>query len=349
LKLSDLKYLFAYLIPVFGIVCCLDPKAYYWLVPAFAFVVLPLFETILPENKINHEHDEESSRLSNRFFDLLLYINFPLIIAIMYLSVTRFPVAGLTNLELILALFSSGVVLGTAGINVAHEIGHRDNAFDHWYSRMMFSLSLYMHFHIEHNLGHHKNVATKEDPATAQKGEWLYTFWIKSIVGAYLNAWQIENRIVHSAKGTIWSLTNKMFQFHIIQGIILFSIYWFLGMTPLVYFIIIALISVLLLETINYVEHYGLLRNKMPNGRYEPVQPRHSWNSDHIMGRIFLYELTRHSDHHYKANRKFQILRSIEESPQLPLGYPGSLVLSLFPPLWFNIMDKRLTAFNNSN
>jgi alkane 1-monooxygenase len=328
--------------------CCLNPKSYFWLVPTFAFVALPLLESILPPNKINHEIDEESDRLSNKFFDFLLYLNFPLIIAIVYLSITKFPSAGLTNLELALAIFSSGAVLGSSGINVAHEIGHRDNAFDHWYSRMMLSLSLYMHFHIEHNLGHHKNVATKEDPATASKGEWLYIFWIKSVVGAYLHAWKIENRIVRSSKGTIWDLSNRMFQFHIIQGILLFNIYWFLGFTALVYFVIIAISSVLLLETINYVEHYGLLRNKMDNGRYESVKPRHSWNSDHIMGRIFLYELTRHSDHHYKANRKYQILRSIEESPQLPLGYPGSMVLALFPPLWFSVMNKRLAAFNGA-
>ena len=348
MKVSDLKYLVAYLIPIFGIMCCLNPEAYFWLVPAFAFVALPLMETILPVNKLNHTSEEEPSRLSNKFFDLLLYINFPLIIAIVYLSITRFPTAELTTLQLVSAIFSSGIVLGSAGINVAHEIGHRDNAFDHWYARLMFSLSLYMHFHIEHNLGHHKNVATKEDPATAQKGDWLYVFWFKSVIGAYLHAWAIENRLVRNAKGTIWHPSNRMIQFHLFQGAMLFAIYFFLGQTALIYFVIIALISVLLLETINYIEHYGLLRQKMDNGRYEPVKPRHSWNSDHIMGRIFLYELTRHSDHHFKANRKYQVLRSIEESPQLPLGYPGSLVLALFPPLWFSVMDKRLAAFNEA-
>jgi alkane 1-monooxygenase len=138
------------------------------------------------------------------------------------------------------------------------------------------------------------------------------------------------------------SWDNQMLRFSVYQMLWLIALYNFFGVNGLLGGIAVALIGVLLLETVNYLEHYGLRRRRLASGHFEPVGPEHSWNSNHEVGRILLYELTRHSDHHYKSTRKYQILRHIDESPQLPFGYPTAVLLSLVPPLWFAIMHKRL-------
>jgi alkane 1-monooxygenase len=199
-----------------------------------------------------------------------------------------------------------------------------------------------MHFFIEHNRGHHLNIATPEDPSSSRKGENVYFFWIRSVVFSYIGAWRLEAKRLRRINKSVFSVHNEMLLFQLIQFAYLLCIYYFFGLTIMVYAIAIAIIGFLLLETINYIEHYGLSRKKLPNGKYEKVDVRHSWNSNHELGRIVLYELTRHSDHHYKANRKFQVLRHHDESPQLPFGYPGSMLLSFIPPLWFKLMNKEL-------
>jgi len=238
-----------------------------------------------------------------------------------------------------------GVLIGTIGINVAHELGHRSTQYEQFFAKALLLSGLYMHFFIEHNRGHHKNVATEEDPASARFGENVYTFWFRSITQSYLDAWRLEaQRLKRSGKNVI-STDNQMIWYQIIQAVYLLSVGAIFGWGMILYAMSIALGGVILLETVNYIEHYGLRRKKLASGRYENVQPYHSWNSNHELGRIFLYELTRHSDHHFKATRKYQILRHFEESPQLPLGYPASMLLSLLPPLWFAYMNEKVKQF----
>jgi len=144
------------------------------------------------------------------------------------------------------------------------------------------------------------------------------------------------------------SWNNEMVRFTLIQTGLMATVFLFFGLTGLLLFLASAFIGILLLETVNYIEHYGLRRREIGPGLFETVKPIHSWNSEHILGRLMLYELTRHSDHHFKASRKFQHLRYFDESPQLPFGYPASIVLSFMPPLWFTIMNKRIKAFGSS-
>ncbi|MEO6036995.1 MAG: alkane 1-monooxygenase, partial [Saprospiraceae bacterium] len=197
-------------------------------------------------------------------------------------------------------------------------------------------------FFIEHNRGHHKHVATDRDPATARFGEAIYTFWFRSVSGSWRSAWALEQERLQKAGFATGIWQNEMVRFSIVQALWLTVIFIFLGWKALFGAVAIAAVGVLLLETINYIEHYGLQRRLLPSGRLEPVTPAHSWNSNHEMGRIFLYELTRHSDHHFKATRKYQILRHTAQSPQLPLGYPTSMLLALVPPLWFALMNPRV-------
>jgi alkane 1-monooxygenase len=199
-----------------------------------------------------------------------------------------------------------------------------------------------MHFFIEHNRGHHKNIGTKKDPATARKGESLYEFWIRAIWQSYWHAWKIENDSLRKKGIVVWSLKNQMLRFQLTQITLLLVIFFVFGWFTLFCFVAAAVFGFVLLETIDYVEHYGLTRKELSPGVYERTQPHHSWDSNFPMGRLVLFELSRHADHHYLANRKYQILRSHESAPQMPTGYPGMMILSLVPPLWFAIMNKRL-------
>jgi len=339
MKLSDSKYLLAYILPLLFLSTYHLGGIWAWAVPIFAFICIPIFEFILPQNRDNFEQEQEQTRNASVIFDLMLYVNLPLIFAISAVALLRISEVSLTLMEIVGLIFSAGIVLSTNGINVAHEIGHRPSFFNQTLSRVMLLPSLYMHFNIEHNLGHHKHVATPEDPATSQLGENFYSFLPKTLIGGFLSAWKIESKILKKKQLGTWSIQNRMLQFILVQAIYLAIIYIWLGHFVMVCAIIMAIISSSFLEAINYVEHYGLQRKKLKNGKYEPVQSNHSWNSDHTLGRIMLYELTRHSDHHIKSTRKFQVLRTYKEGPELPLGYPASILLCLVPPLWFKVMN----------
>jgi alkane 1-monooxygenase len=247
--------------------------------------------------------------------------------------------------ELVGMTLSVGIVLGS-GINVAHELGHKSGLLEQTIAKLILLPNLYMHFIIEHNHGHHVHIATPDDPATSRKGEMVYAFWVRSSLFSYLGAWKLEAKRLTRAGKFVLSLNNQMIIFQTVQLIYLLVVWAVFGAKILLFAIAIAIIGFLLLETINYIEHYGLVRAKLANGKYERVDTRHSWNSNHELGRIILYELTRHSDHHFKANRKYQILRHHSKSPQLPLGYPGSMLLSFIPPLWFFVMHKKLETLS---
>jgi alkane 1-monooxygenase len=340
--LRDFKYLFAYLIPASGLLALQWQGLWSWATLILAFGILPIFDALLPASTANIPAEQEDSRSKLLFFDLLLYACAPICYVLVALFLHTVQTQALSTSELWGLSISIGIVLGATGINVAHELGHRNNPFEQWLAKAGLLLVLYQHFFIEHNRGHHKNVSTPLDPATARRGEMVYTFVFRSILGQYRDAWQLERQRLADLGQGAWTWQNQMIRFAVYQSLYLLLIAWWFGWSVLPFALAIALVGVLLLEIINYIEHYGLVRQLLPSGKYEPVLPRHSWNSDHEMGRIVLFELTRHSDHHYKAARKYQILRHIDQSPQLPLGYPGSMLLSLIPPLWFAIMDRRL-------
>ena len=229
--------------------------------------------------------------------------------------------------------------MATNGINVGHELGHRKSIIARTCSKILYLPSQYMHFYIEHNFGHHINVATPEDPATARYKQTLYSFWVTSVIRTYISAWKIQLRLLRVSKKSFLSIKNDMIFYTLFQLLFIAMIYYYFGLYITLLSILMSVISFLFLETINYVEHYGLLRKKESNGRYERVKPNHSWNSNHTIGRIVLYELTRHSDHHFKSSKKYQVLESLDDCPHLPYGYPTSILLSLIPPIWFSIMN----------
>ena len=335
---KDAKYLLAYIAPLAAYL-----GIYYggiWSLGSIyvGFVLIPLLELLFPGTAKNLSDQEEAVQANKRFFDYLLYLNIPVLWGLVAYYFYALDSRVLSMGEIVGMTFNVGLVVGTIGINVAHELGHRSSKFEQWMAHSLLLSALYLHFYIEHNRGHHKNVATDLDPASARAGETIYAFWWRSTIGSYKNAWLLEQERLQRLGKPVWSWQNEMVRFQIFQIGYLLTVFFIYGLSMLGFALAIAVIGFLLLESVNYIEHYGLRRKLLANGRYEHVGPQHSWNSDHELGRIFLYELTRHSDHHYKATRKYQTLRHLDESPQLPTGYPGAILTALVPPLWFRMM-----------
>ena len=336
--IKDLKYLMSYSIALTAFIGILYGGPFVYLTVVYTFVFIPILESYTKEGKNTYTDDEKKNRNLDPFFDFLLYLNIPIVFGIFFISLNTLLYAN-TYFEIIGIILSSSIVMATNGINVGHELGHRKSLFSRTCSKLLYLPCQYMHFFIEHNYGHHINVATPNDPATAKYKQNLYSFWISSVTKTYLSAWKIQLKLLRVSKLSFFSFKNDMIFYTVFQTLFLIFIYFNYGLIITLYSLIMSIISFLFLETINYVEHYGLLRKIKPNGRYERVKPHHSWNSNHTIGRIVLYELTRHSDHHFKSSKKYQVLESIEDSPQLPYGYPTSILISFFPPLWFWIMN----------
>ena len=339
--MKDAKYLMAFSVPLSVFISIYFREIFSYTSTLYVFLFIPIVELFLPTHLSTFSEQESKSRLKDKFFDWLLYLNVPIVYLILFYGLYSFANSDLQPYEYFGFALSLGILLATNAVNVAHELGHRKNKFDVFVTRLLLLPCLYMHFTMEHNYGHHKNVATELDPASAKKGQSLYHFWITSVFGQYKNAWQIQMKLLKNKKASFVSSENNLLLFLIYQGLYLTTIYALLGGGALMLAFLVGVTSFLFLETINYIEHYGLRRKKVGN-KYERVQNTHSWNSDHIMGRIILYELTRHSDHHFRASKRYQVLESLEDSPRLPFGYPMSMLLAFVPPLWFALMHPVL-------
>ncbi|GJM31514.1 MAG: alkane 1-monooxygenase [Saprospiraceae bacterium] len=339
------KYLIAYLAPLAAYAGIYAQGIWSFGSIYIGFLLIPVLEFMLPASTDNFEGEEEGQRATSLFFDVLLYLNIPILYGLIAYYFYTLDTQHLALYEIIGMTFSVGLIVGTIGINVAHELGHRVTAYEKVMAKILLLPALYMHFIIEHNRGHHKKVATPEDPASARYGEPIYMFWWRSVSGSYRNAWALENRRLTKAGLPVLSWSNEMLRFTLFQVAYLVVIGLVFNLLMVGFGMAIAIFGFLMLESVNYIEHYGLQRQKLASGHYEKVSPRHSWNSNHEVGRIFLYELTRHSDHHFKATRKYQVLRHFGESPQLPFGYPAAILTALIPPLWFSIMNKRVKTF----
>ena len=316
-----------------------------WLPLLYAWVLIPGLELILKPQEKNMDTTEEELAKEDPLYDWMLYIAVVMLYPMLYLFLDNITNPELGILDLYARTFSMGLLCGSFGINVGHELGHRVKPVEQWLAKLSLTTSLYAHFFIEHNKGHHKNVATPEDPSSARLHEPLYFFYFRTVFGSLISAWKIAADETQKKNKPVFSWHNELLQLFFIQAILLAFIVYFFGPLACLFFILAAAIGALLLETINYIEHYGLSRKLQAGGKYERAMPHHSWNSNHVVGRLMLFELSRHSDHHYLASRKYQILRHHDNAPQMPTGYPGMMMLSLIPPLWFYVMHKRMRQY----
>lgn len=348
MNVKAFKYLGGFLSAAVIFLCLNAGGWWTWSGLVYAFVLVPLLDIFMPASETNMSKIEEEMAKKDRIYDYLIYMIVPIQYILVFYSLWRFKTVELTWFEHLGYITALGLACGVFGINVAHELGHRNKKYEQLMSKALLLTSLYMHFFIEHNRGHHKNVSTPDDPASSKEGEWVYTFWIRSVVGGYLSAWKLENDRLRKMGKAVFSFHNEMIRYQVIQIAFLVFIFFVFGKIALFSFIASAIFGFLLLETVNYIEHYGLRRKKNELDAWEKTLPIHSWNSNHAFGRILLFELSRHSDHHYIANRPYQILRHFDESPQMLTGYPGMMVLALIPPLWIPIMKKELRKLKSS-
>src|ERR1700730_12707879 len=243
--------------------------------------------------------------------------------------------------------FGAGA-LGGVGINTAHEMGHKKESLERWLSKITLAQTGYGHFYIEHNRGHHVRVATAGDPASSRFGETFWEFLPRSVFGSLRSAWGLEAQRLRRQGASPWNpktyLSNDVLNASLMSVVLWGVLIAIFGPALILFLVIQAVFGFSLLEAVNYLEHYGLLRQKNANGRYERCTPEHSWNSDHIVTNLFLYHLQRHSDHHANPTRRYQTLRSMDGAPNLPSGYAALIGLTYFPPLWRKLMDHRVLA-----
>ena len=324
-------YLLAFTIPLSISFSFYFQGVWSYLAIFYAFAFLPALELVLPLMHTNHPSSVEDSWKSSVYFDLILWFMVPIQYGLLIYFCQLMEGHQLELFERIGLITAMGLGCGVMGINVAHELGHRNNFAEQSMAKLLLSTSLYWHFFIEHNKGHHKNVSTPLDPESSHLNETLYAFWYRSIKDSFLSAYRID--------------ASEMVKALILQILLLVLIFVLWGKIALVCFVASAMIGIILLESVNYIEHYGLSRREIAPLRYEKVRVIHSWNADNPLSRAVLFDLSRHSDHHAHANRKYQLLRSEESSPQMPTGYPGMILLALIPPLWFKVMNQKIQQF----
>ncbi|NCF51875.1 alkane 1-monooxygenase [Gammaproteobacteria bacterium] len=245
------------------------------------------------------------------------------------------------------AFLGLGAVAGlTAGlaINTGHELGHKNSRFEKWLAKIVLAIPAYGHFTIDHNLGHHRKVSTPEDPSSSRMGESIYKFARREMPGAFKEAWSIETDRLQRRNRSAWHPNNQILQSYAITLLITVALVAMFGWIMVPFLLLHHLLAWWGLTSANYVEHYGLLRRKDADGKYERCQPHHSWNSNHIYSNVVLFHLQRHSDHHANPLRRYQSLRHFDNLPELPNGYFGVYVLAYIPSLWFRVMDRRLLA-----
>jgi len=343
-KFSRFKYLAVLTIPATVAISFTQSGWLTFLPLIYAFGFLPALELFISPSVSNLSETAENLRKADKVYDWMLYIIVPIQWGMLVWFFFAVGDGGLSTLEITGRTTAMGLLCGVLGINVAHELGHRPKKHEQFLAQALLLTSQYMHFFIEHNRGHHKHVSTIEDPSSARLNEWLPTFWLRSVFTGYASAWKIENHELRRKKISVFGLKNTMLRFLLLQILFVLAIYIIFSLKVMLLYMAAATMGFLLLETVNYIEHYGLQRKKLSDLRYERAMPWHSWNSDHTIGRLMLFELSRHSDHHYQAAKKYQLLSHYDDSPQMPTGYPGMMLLALVPPLWFWVMNARVKA-----
>lgn len=347
--MAVISFSLVFLVPLSVVAGYIAGGAFLFLTPVLVFGVIPILDMIIGIDTRNPDENSVGFLADQKAYRYITWVCAPLQVGIVVWSAYMAAFSTLGPLEWMGLTVSAGVSSGVMGINVAHELAHRvNNNFEPLLSRIMLWTVLYGHWGLEHVVGHHRHVATPEDPATARLGESFYRFWPRTVTGGFNSAWTFEAARMQKAGNAVWHVSNRMVRALGAELLILLCVALLFGWRGLLFWLLQAFIAITLLELVNYVEHYGLLREKLGENRYEPVRPVHSWNASHWLTNRFLFNLQRHSDHHYKPGRRYQVLRHYDESPQLPNGYAGMIVLALIPPLWRRVMDRRAEVRKNN-
>ena len=306
--------------------------------------VVPVVDWIAGLNLANP--DEDDAGLSqNPWFRAITWAWVPVQFLMILWAAAVVASQTLTPLELVGLTLSTGIIAGTIGITFAHELVHRPGRFELALGEILLASTSYAHFAIEHVYGHHRRVATPEDPATARFDESLYHFIPRCVVGSIASAWRFEKDRLAKRQRAASHPSNRLFRYAATQVFFYAAVLALLGAGAALFVAAQAVVAFSLLETINYIEHYGLQRAEIAPGRYERIAPWHSWNSSHRISNWLLINLARHSDHHLVASKRYQLLAHVEAAPQLPAGYGSMFIAALVPPLWRRLMNPRVIAW----
>jgi alkane 1-monooxygenase len=331
------------MLPLIGVFGFLASQQAFWLaVPLLLmFVVAPLLDLLLGEDQNNPPESLVPQLEDDRYYRVLTYLTVPLhyisfITVAIFIGTQSLPWWGFLTLTVAIG-FADGFA-----INTGHELGHKRTQLETWLAKIVLAVPAYGHFWIEHNRGHHRDVATPDDPASARMGESIYRFALREIPGAFHRAWEIERERLKRKDLPVLHLQNEVLQSYLISVVLQLSLLIAFGWIMVPFLLIHNFFSWWVLTSANYIEHYGLLRMQQDNGKYERCQPHHSWNANHIYSNLLLFHLQRHSDHHANPTRRYQSLRHFEDLPSLPSGYYGMYLLAYVPSLWFKYMDAKL-------
>ncbi|MEV6766993.1 alkane 1-monooxygenase [Nocardia sp. NPDC051030] len=318
-------------------------EVFWWIGPIIVLIVIPVLDWVVGEDGTNPRDEDYELLSGDRYYRWCTYLFLPIQLVGLIVAACMWAGDDLSIVDKLGLATTLGFVSGI-GINAAHELGHRVERMERWLSKLALAQSCYGHFYVEHNRGHHVRVATPEDPASARMGEGLWEFLPRSVIGGFRSALKLERERLRR-KGLRWfDVRNNILQAWSMTLVLFGTLLAIFGWHILPYLVLQAVIGASLLETVNYVEHYGLLRRRRANGMWARCSARDSWNSDRLVTNIFLFHLQRHSDHHANPGRRYQTLRSSDEAPQLPAGYASMILLAYFPPLWRMVMDKRVLA-----
>ncbi|HST55988.1 MAG TPA: alkane 1-monooxygenase [Solirubrobacteraceae bacterium] len=309
--------------------------------PMLVFGVFPALDLLIGMDAANPPDSVVKWLEQDRYYRWCTYMFLPIQYAGLVFACALWSGGDLATLDSIGLALTMSMVSGVA-INTAHELGHKRASSERWLSKVALAQSAYGHFFIEHNRGHHVRVATPEDPASSRLGESFYAFLPRTVIGSLRSSWELEQVRLQRMGASPWSWRNDILNAWAMSAVLFGVLIAVFGLVVAPYLLIQAVLGFSLLEVVNYLEHYGLLRQRREDGRYERTRPEHSWNSNNVASNVLLYHLQRHSDHHANPLRRYQALRHFEEAPQLPTGYAGMIVAAAIPPLWRRVMDHRL-------
>lgn len=319
---------------------------FWWSGPLLMFVVIPVLDFLVGPDADNPPDSALARLEDDRYYRWATYGYLPAQYVSLVLACWLWTGGGgvsMSELDKVGLMLTVGGIAGVA-INIAHELGHQRARSERWLSKVALAQTGYGHFFVEHNRGHHARVATPEDPASSRLGESLYAFQFRSFWGSLHSAWRIERRRLARRGKRAWSWHNDAVNSWLMTAALFGVLVAVFGIDVLIWIIGQAVVGICLLESINYLEHYGLRRQRRADRSYEQVRASHSWNSNSVISNVFLFHLQRHSDHHANPHRRYQALCHADEAPQLPSGYATMVLLALFPPLWRRIMDPRVLA-----
>ena len=311
-----------------------------------SYVVAPALDMVIGEDRNNPPEELAMQLDQDVYYRRLTYAVVPLHFISFFASAWYAGTHELSTIGFLGLAMVAGLTAGLA-INTGHELGHKNSKLEKTLSKLVLAVPAYGHFSIDHNRGHHSVVSTPEDCSSARMGESIYQFALRDIPGAFIRAWRFEKERLNNRGKPALHPDNQMLQSHVLSLAIAVSLIVMFGWSMLVFLAVHHLLAYWQLTSANYIEHYGLLRQKNENGRYERCEPHHSWNSNHVFSNLVLFHLERHSDHHTHPLRRYQSLRHFENLPQLPNGYFGVYLLAYVPWLWFKVMDKRLLALSH--